>query len=97
MGRHLILKLAALLTLAAAPAAARSIDFDESSSVADSGNSTLPLYLQCVPYARQITGIHIFGDAHTWWDQAEGRYSRGWQPRIGAVMAFKQSGFKQAL
>ncbi|HMP57670.1 MAG TPA: CHAP domain-containing protein, partial [Novosphingobium sp.] len=24
----------------------------------------LPPYLQCVPYARQLTGIQIYGDAH---------------------------------
>lgn len=48
--------------------------------------------LQCVPYARQLTGIQIYGDAHTWWDQAEGRYARGFKPRVGAVMAFRPSG-----
>lgn len=45
--------------------------------------------LQCVPYARQISGIQIFGDAHSWWQQAEGRYERGQRPAVGAVMAFK--------
>ena len=34
----------------------------------------------------------IFGDAHTWWDQAEGRYARGREPRVGAVMAFRPHG-----
>ncbi|MEN7538737.1 CHAP domain-containing protein [Aurantiacibacter flavus] len=46
-------------------------------------------YLQCVPYAREVSGIKIYGDAHTWWGQAEGRYARGRTPRIGAVMAFE--------
>ncbi|WP_137681016.1 CHAP domain-containing protein [Aurantiacibacter suaedae] len=45
-------------------------------------------YLQCVPYARQVSGIKIYGDAHTWWGQAEGHYARGHTPRVGAVMAF---------
>lgn len=49
----------------------------------------LPPYLQCVPYARQLTGIQIFGDAHTWWGQAAGKYERGRAPRVGAVMAFR--------
>ncbi len=49
-------------------------------------------YLQCVPYARQVSGIRIFGDAHTWWDQAAGHYARGREPRVGAVMAFRPSG-----
>ena len=45
--------------------------------------------LQCVPYARQVSGIQIFGDAHSWWQQAEGKYQRGQRPAVGAVMAFK--------
>ncbi|MDP3548920.1 MAG: CHAP domain-containing protein [Novosphingobium sp.] len=49
-------------------------------------------YLQCVPYARQISGIQIYGDALTWWDQAEGRYAKGRKPKPGAVMSFAPSG-----
>jgi surface antigen len=45
--------------------------------------------LQCVPYARQASGVQIFGNAKTWWAQAEGRYQRGSEPRLGAVMSFK--------
>ena len=48
--------------------------------------------LQCVPYARNITGIRLFGDAHTWWGQAAGKYARGYQPRVGAVMAIRPYG-----
>lgn len=43
--------------------------------------------LQCVPYARQLSGIQIYGDAHTWWQQADGRYARGAQPVVGAVLS----------
>ena len=56
------------------------------------GGAELPRYLQCVPYARQVSGIQIFGDAHSWWGQAEGRYARGSTPSIGAVMAFRPQG-----
>ena len=42
--------------------------------------------LQCVPYAREHSSIKIFGDAYTWWDKAEGKYPRGPQPELGAVM-----------
>ena len=56
------------------------------------GSVALPPFLQCVPYARSVTGISIFGDAHTWWGQAEGRYARGFLPKVGAVMAFKPHG-----
>jgi hypothetical protein len=47
--------------------------------------------LQCAPYARAQSGIAIFGNAGTWWGQAEGRYDRGDEPRVGAVLAFQPS------
>lgn len=65
------------------------IDFDD---VSGGGSAELPSYLQCVPYARQVTGIQIYGDAWTWWDQAAERYERGFRPKVGAVMAFKPHG-----
>jgi surface antigen len=46
-------------------------------------------YLQCAPYAREVSGIDIHGNANTWWGQAAGRYARGETPQEGAVMAFK--------
>jgi hypothetical protein len=45
--------------------------------------------LQCVPYARAQSGIDIRGNALTWWSQAEGRYNRGAEPQVGAVLAFR--------
>jgi len=45
--------------------------------------------LQCVPYARQISGIDIHGNALTWWSQAADRYRRGGEPKVGAVLAFQ--------
>ncbi|MCI4591337.1 CHAP domain-containing protein [Sphingobium sp. BYY-5] len=47
--------------------------------------------LQCVPFARQASGIQLFGNANTWWGQAEGHYDRGHEPRVGAVLAFSSS------
>ncbi|MEC3951274.1 CHAP domain-containing protein [Sphingobium sp. HWE2-09] len=47
--------------------------------------------LQCAPFARQVSGIEIHGNANTWWGQAEGRYDRGHEPRVGAVLAFAAS------
>lgn len=47
--------------------------------------------LQCAPFARQVSGIDIHGNANTWWGQAEGRYDRGHEPRVGAVLAFSAS------
>ncbi|WP_022682051.1 CHAP domain-containing protein [Sphingobium bisphenolivorans] len=48
--------------------------------------------LQCVPYARIVSGVQIYGDALTWWDQAENHYKRGHMPRKGAVLAFRPAG-----
>jgi surface antigen len=42
--------------------------------------------LQCVPYARAHSSVKIYGDAYTWWDQAQGKYSRAPLPEPGAVM-----------
>jgi hypothetical protein len=45
----------------------------------------------CVPFARAVSGVEIKGNAKTWWHQAEGRYARGHEPKIGAVMNFAAS------
>jgi surface antigen len=50
------------------------------------------MYWQCVPFARLISGIQIFGDARTWWDQATGKYDKGFVPKAGAVLCFKPTG-----
>lgn len=49
-------------------------------------------FLQCVPYARVVSGVAIRGDALTWWNQAAGQYKRGHVPKKGAVLAFRPSG-----
>jgi surface antigen len=46
-------------------------------------------YLQCVPFARMISGIDLFGRAASWWHQATGRYDQGSMPRAGAVLVFR--------
>ena len=48
--------------------------------------------LQCVPYARIVSGVDIHGDALNWWDQADGRFQRGHRPKKGAVLAFRAFG-----
>ena len=47
--------------------------------------------LQCVPYAREISGIEIRGNAWTWWKAAKGRYRRGQTPEVGAVLVMKKT------
>ena len=53
-----------------------------------SAHSLLDYVGECVPFARAASGIAIYGDAWTWWGQADGRYRRGHTPRIGSVVAF---------
>jgi hypothetical protein len=45
--------------------------------------------LQCVPFARRESGVEIYGDAHTWWRQASGRYETAQAPSEGAVMVLE--------
>ena len=70
--------------------AALAVPSDDFSIAGDAATDATTL--QCVPYARQVSGIRIFGDAHTWWDQAAGKYARGTRPKVGAVMSFRPYG-----
>jgi surface antigen len=45
--------------------------------------------LQCVPFAREASGVSIYGDASTWWAQAAGRYERARAPEEGAVIVMR--------
>jgi len=46
-------------------------------------------WLQCVPYAREVSHIDLSGDAFLWWAEASGRYARGNAPVEGAVLNFR--------
>jgi surface antigen len=48
--------------------------------------------LQCVPFARDNTGIELSGNASTWWHNAEGVYQRGAHPEVGSVLNFRANG-----
>src|SRR5271165_2710646 len=47
--------------------------------------------LDCVPFARALSGIHLNGDAAEWWWRTDGRYDRGKVPEVGSVMVFAQT------
>jgi surface antigen len=51
-----------------------------------------PTHLTCVPYAREVSGINLSGDAYEWWDEAGGVYPRSQVPRSGAVLVFAPHG-----
>ncbi len=49
----------------------------------------LPPPTQCALFAREFTGIHIRGDAWTWWDQAAGLYPRSNVPKANTVLVLR--------
>lgn len=48
--------------------------------------------LECAPFARQVSGLQLYGDAASWWEQAAGRYQRGAEPAHGGVLVFRRTG-----
>jgi hypothetical protein len=47
--------------------------------------------LSCAPFARELSGIALYGDAFSWWDGAAGRYRRATRPQVGGVLVFRRS------
>lgn len=45
--------------------------------------------LQCVPFARERSGVAIRGNANTWWAQAAGDFVRVKAPTVGSVMVMQ--------
>lgn len=45
--------------------------------------------LQCVPFARAESGVEIYGDADTWWSQAQDRFETAQAPDQGAVIVMR--------
>jgi surface antigen len=48
--------------------------------------------ISCVPYARQVSGITVAGNAWQWWENAAGQYARGDRPEPGSVLNFRANG-----
>ncbi len=79
----------AALSLSVAACATGPSDYygsGDSASISGGQIVRLDRPVQCVPYAREKSGIRIWGDAYTWWRQAAGRYNRDGQPSTGAVL-----------
>ncbi len=74
------------LPQAAAPLDLTLIPFDEASAPAVIRDQP---YSECVPYARLISGIQIWGDAVTWWAQASAKYVRSSRPAEGSVLVLR--------
>ncbi|MFD0858269.1 CHAP domain-containing protein [Roseovarius aquimarinus] len=45
----------------------------------------------CVPFARNVSGIDIRGNAHTWWGKAKGTFEQSKTPVPGSVMSFRST------
>jgi surface antigen len=79
------------LTAALAPAEAVA----EEAEVIDAPKITrLSARFQCVPYAREQSGVEIRGDAVNWWRVAAGKYQRVHEPETGSVMVMR--GYRNA-
>jgi surface antigen len=48
--------------------------------------------LECVPYARQLSGIQLSGDAWTWWRSATVGYRRSHKPNPMSVLVLRRTG-----
>jgi surface antigen len=45
--------------------------------------------LQCVPFARRESGVELYGNANTWWAQAQNRYETTQEPEEKTVMVLE--------
>ena len=80
---HLVWLLAAVLGLSACAS---------SGSGARTGNyvgGSVPV--DCVPFARALSGVQLRGDAADWWQAADGRYRRSSSPSVGSVLVLQRS------
>ena len=47
--------------------------------------------LECVPFARALSGVYLYGPAGDWWDQAQGRYRQSLTPEVGGVLVLART------
>lgn len=83
---HIVVKLPGLLLLGALSACAGG-------GGVHGGGGAVARYpgLSCAPFARELTGLQLHGDAAAWWDQADGVYPRTHTPQIGSALVFERS------
>ena len=81
LGFGLLLRCALLLMAGALSACGSSAP-----STIGVARSTRQSGINCAPFARELSGVALYGDANDWWSAASGRYRRGKSPEIGAVL-----------
>lgn len=77
-----------LLLLSLAACGSRGPDYGP--RVGDYIGGTVPV--ECAPFARELSGVRLWGAAADWWWQAGGRYARTETPTVGSVLVFRRSG-----
>jgi surface antigen len=83
MGRYLVFLLAISLAACGGPRARTGPNLAAAHSYSG---------LSCAPFARELTGLQLTGDAADWWGEASGRYARISHPEVGGVLVFRRSG-----
>lgn len=58
---------------------------------AASGDPGPKVVSQCVPFARAVAGVPLYGNAADWWTSAAGRYARSGKPQVGSVLVFRRT------
>jgi hypothetical protein len=94
VGSFLRLAAAAVFFSCTLAACASTPDYDSSYAPSRAGSGDAAdwcrgaprRHCNALPYARNHSGINIFGDASTWWDKSEGQYAHRQTPLPGAVM-----------
>jgi hypothetical protein len=82
--------LAGLLLLGACTPASDQARFTDEAGVAGDLADEYAV-LECVPFARELSGVQLRGAAADWWRQAEGRYARTSTPAVGSLLVFRRS------
>jgi hypothetical protein len=93
MGRVRLWVVFFLALLLAACAGPRSDETRVPSRAGQTTVAALPpsMPVECVPYARLVSGIEIYGDAWTWWTGSRGRYAQGQAPQLLAVLVLSRT------
>ena len=47
--------------------------------------------INCAPFARELSGIALYGEADSWWNSAAGRYTRSERPILGSVLVLRRT------
>lgn len=56
-----------------------------------SGDLSPSVASECVPFARAVAEVPIYGNAADWWTRAAGKYTRSSAPKVGSVLVFRRS------